>query len=184
MVKYHSDSERGNLLLPHGLFFPINSKVLLYALSHRQDSTYHDLCYTSCGVLARTRNSSMGPPRTINLMTHHTMSERSYHGTIPRYISSESEEQDVDQWLSVSTCSHRSSDQSLMVDPLSLSHSSQCSMMLCMLYMGVECSPLEECASWCSGSLDRSLLTVFLLQSQCSTTGVTMAVVCALLSVG
>ena len=25
MVKYHSDSERGNLLLPHGLLFPINS---------------------------------------------------------------------------------------------------------------------------------------------------------------
>ena len=26
MVKDHSDSERGNLLLPNGLFFPINSK--------------------------------------------------------------------------------------------------------------------------------------------------------------
>ena len=26
MVKYHSDSERGNLLPPHGLLFPINSK--------------------------------------------------------------------------------------------------------------------------------------------------------------
>ena len=26
MVKNHSDSERGNLLLPHGLFFPIGSK--------------------------------------------------------------------------------------------------------------------------------------------------------------
>ena len=26
MVKYHSDNERGNLLLPHGLLFPINSK--------------------------------------------------------------------------------------------------------------------------------------------------------------
>ena len=27
MVKDHSDSERGNLLPPHGLLFPINSKV-------------------------------------------------------------------------------------------------------------------------------------------------------------
>ena len=36
--------------------------VLLYALSHRQDSTYHGLCYTSRGALAGTRNSSMGPP--------------------------------------------------------------------------------------------------------------------------
>ena len=26
MVKDHSDSERGNMLSPHGLFFPINSK--------------------------------------------------------------------------------------------------------------------------------------------------------------
>ena len=26
MVKYHSDSERGNPLPPHGLFFPISSK--------------------------------------------------------------------------------------------------------------------------------------------------------------
>ena len=28
MVKDHSDSERGNPLLPHGLLFPINSKVV------------------------------------------------------------------------------------------------------------------------------------------------------------
>ena len=31
MVKDHSDSERGNLLLPHGLLFPISRKVFLYA---------------------------------------------------------------------------------------------------------------------------------------------------------
>ena len=53
MVKDHSDSERQNPLLPHGLLFP----VLLYAPSHRQDSTYHSLCYTSHGALAGTRNS-------------------------------------------------------------------------------------------------------------------------------
>ena len=29
---------------------------------HRQDSTYHSLCYTSRGALAGVRNSSMGPP--------------------------------------------------------------------------------------------------------------------------
>ena len=27
-----------------------------YAPSHRQDCTYHDLCYTSCGALAGMRN--------------------------------------------------------------------------------------------------------------------------------
>ena len=61
MVKDHSDSEKGNPLPPHRLLFPIN-RVLLYAPSHRQDSTYHGLCYTSRGALAGTRNSSMGSP--------------------------------------------------------------------------------------------------------------------------
>ena len=36
--------------------------------------------YTSRGVLAGTRNSSMGPPWRID-PTHRTMSERSYHGS-------------------------------------------------------------------------------------------------------
>ena len=40
----------------------LTAGVLLYAPSHRQDSTYHGLCYTSRGALAETRNSSMGPP--------------------------------------------------------------------------------------------------------------------------
>ena len=81
MVKDHSDSERVNLLPPHRLLFPISTRVLLYAPSHRQDSTYHGLCYISCGALAGTRNSSMGPPHgatsPINskeyfYMHHHT----------------------------------------------------------------------------------------------------------------
>ena len=59
MVNDHSDSERGNPLPPHGLLFPISSKVFLYAPSHRQDSTYHGLCYTSRGALAGTRNSDI-----------------------------------------------------------------------------------------------------------------------------
>ena len=47
MVKDHSDSEKRNPLPPHGLLFPINSKGFLYAPSHRQDSTYYGLWYTS-----------------------------------------------------------------------------------------------------------------------------------------
>ena len=39
--------------------FRLAARVLLYAPSHRQDSTYHSLCYTSRGALAGTRNSSM-----------------------------------------------------------------------------------------------------------------------------
>ena len=45
-----------------GYSFRLTARVLLYAPSHRQDNTYHGLCYTSCGALAGTRNSSMGPP--------------------------------------------------------------------------------------------------------------------------
>ena len=52
MVKNHSDSERRNPLPPNGLLFPIS----------RQDNTYHGLCYTSRGALARTRNTSLDPP--------------------------------------------------------------------------------------------------------------------------
>ena len=42
--------------------FQLTAMVLLYAPSHRQDSTYHGLCDTSRGALDGTRNSSMGPP--------------------------------------------------------------------------------------------------------------------------
>ena len=45
-----------------GYSFRLAARVLLYAPSHRQDSTYHGLCYASRGALAGTRNSSMGPP--------------------------------------------------------------------------------------------------------------------------
>ena len=40
-----------------GYSYRLTARVLLYAPSHRQDNTYHSLCYTSRG----TRNSSMGP---------------------------------------------------------------------------------------------------------------------------
>ena len=41
-----------------GYSFRLAARVLLYAPSHRQDSTYHGLCYTSRGALAETRYSS------------------------------------------------------------------------------------------------------------------------------
>ena len=39
-----------------GYSFLLTARVLLYAPSNRQDSTYHGLCYTSHGALAGTRN--------------------------------------------------------------------------------------------------------------------------------
>ena len=67
-----------------GYHFRLTARVLLYAPSHRQDSTYHGLCYTSRGALAGTRNSLMGTPCRIDPTTHRTMSERSYHGATSR----------------------------------------------------------------------------------------------------
>ena len=109
MVKDHSNSERGNPLPPlHGLLFPISShrrkwvkdsrsdiklhnhfllvaRVLLYAPSHKQDITYHCLCYTSRGALAGIRNSSIDPPWGIDPTTRHTMIRRS---TTERHLAS------------------------------------------------------------------------------------------------
>ena len=45
-----------------GYSYRLTARVILYAPSHRQDNTYHGLCYTSRGTLAGTRNISMGPP--------------------------------------------------------------------------------------------------------------------------
>ena len=56
MVKDHSDSERGNPLPCYS--FRLTARVLLYAPSHRQDNTYHSLCYTSRGALAGTTNNN------------------------------------------------------------------------------------------------------------------------------
>ena len=50
-----------------GYSFRLTARVLLYAPSHRQDNTYHGLCYTSRGALAGTRNSSMGPPYEVSI---------------------------------------------------------------------------------------------------------------------
>ena len=50
MVKDHSDSYMG-------YSFRLAARVLLYAPSRRQDSTYHSLFNTSRSALAGTRNS-------------------------------------------------------------------------------------------------------------------------------
>ena len=58
MVKDHSDSKRG-ILFPISYSFRLAARVVLYAPSHRQDSTYHSLCYTSRGALAGTRTNEL-----------------------------------------------------------------------------------------------------------------------------
>ena len=66
-----------------GYSFRLTARVLRYAPSHRHDSTYHVLCYTSRGALAGTRNCSMGPPHEGSIrrpISHHerTLLPRSY----------------------------------------------------------------------------------------------------------
>ena len=62
MVKDHSDSEKGNLLPPHRLLFPISSKgSFICTIPHTGWHIPRPLL-TSRGALAGTRNSSMGPP--------------------------------------------------------------------------------------------------------------------------
>ena len=50
-----------------GYSFRLTARVLLYAPSHRQDSTYHGLCYTSRGTLAGTRNIDKWNDRMCSL---------------------------------------------------------------------------------------------------------------------
>ena len=53
MVNDHSENERGNQQLLHGLLFLISTKDSFYAPSH-------GLCYTSCAALVGTRSSFIG----------------------------------------------------------------------------------------------------------------------------
>ena len=53
MVKNHSAREETHCHYM-GYSFRLSARVLLYASSHRQDNTYHSLCYTSHGALAGT----------------------------------------------------------------------------------------------------------------------------------
>ena len=62
MVKDHSDSKRGNLLVPHGLLFLISSKGSFIYTIPQIGQHIHGLFYSSRRALAGMRNSSMGPP--------------------------------------------------------------------------------------------------------------------------
>ena len=66
--------EETHCCLYMGYYFSLAARVVLYELSHIEESIYHSLCYTSRGALAGMRNISMVPPWRIDLMTHCTMS--------------------------------------------------------------------------------------------------------------
>ena len=91
MVKDHSDSERGNLLLPHGLPFSINSKSSFY-MHHPTDRIAHTTAFV-------TPVMEYWLEREIAQWVHH--------------------EQDEAQWYSMKLRCHRLSDQSHFVNLLS-----------------------------------------------------------------
>ena len=85
MVKDHSDRDRKLIAATTwATLFRLAARVLLYALSHRQDITSLSLCYTSHGALAGTRNSFLGPPWVIDPTTLCTMSK---HSTMELYLA-------------------------------------------------------------------------------------------------
>ena len=84
-----------------GYSFRSAARVLLYASSHRQNNSYHSLCYTSHEALAGMRNSSMGSPRRIDPMTHRTMSERSNCRATSQSLFMQTTENDPDLVLKV-----------------------------------------------------------------------------------
>ena len=52
-----------------GYSYRLTARIILYAPSHRQDNTYHSLCYTSREALAGARNSSMGTQEPMHVWT-------------------------------------------------------------------------------------------------------------------
>ena len=76
----------GNLLLPLNGLFLISSKDSFY-MHHLTDRIASN--YTSCGALAGTRNSSVGPPCGKNRITNRLMSRHytaELHNTRRRVI--------------------------------------------------------------------------------------------------
>ena len=78
MVEDHSDSERGNLMLPHGLLFPINSHGSFICTTPQTDNTYHGLCYISCGSLVAFKGVRFSP------VVEHLLMVQQVVGSVPR----------------------------------------------------------------------------------------------------
>ena len=64
-----------------GYSYRLTARVILYAPSHRQDNTYHSLCYTSCGALVGTR-TAIGCPTNGKLKPHMYISKLKIHKAI------------------------------------------------------------------------------------------------------
>ena len=84
IVKTHSDSERENPLLPPGLLFQISSKASFY-IHHPTGRITHTTAFVTPVVEHwLEREIAQWVHQRIDPMTHHTMSEQSYHGATSR----------------------------------------------------------------------------------------------------
>ena len=78
MVEDHSDSERGNLMLPTGLLFPISSNGSFICTTPQTDNTYHGLCYISRGSLVVFKGVRFSP------VVEHLLMVQRVVGSVPR----------------------------------------------------------------------------------------------------
>ena len=142
------------------------ARVLLYALSHRQDNTYHGYCYTSCGTLAGTKKNSMGQLWRIDLMTHRTMSRSYLSGALPCLVPHNHKENVLSESL----------NKTFLSLPFLYAEDSKMYLRGKSIRSLSDGSSVRSFMGWTHWAISRS--------SQCSTTGVTKAVVCVILSVG
>ena len=84
MVKDHSDSEKGNPLMPHGLLFPISSKGSFTGTKSYRIA--HTMAFVTQVVehWLEREIAQWSTPWRIDPTTHCTMSECSYHGATSR----------------------------------------------------------------------------------------------------
>ena len=83
MVKNHSNRrEKTHCHYYIGYSIQLAAKDILYTTSHGEDSTYQDLCDTSCGAMAGLRNSSVGSPCWIDPMTNCTITMTVFSGLL------------------------------------------------------------------------------------------------------
>ena len=134
-----------------GYSLQLTAMVLLYAPSHRQDSTYHGLCYTSRGALAGTKNELKQMPLSIIKTTYITIC------------------------LPINSLIVISKDWIITILGIWTNLIARCSSVVIGFTHGAMSRRIDP-SWWTHWDISRF--------SQCSTTGVTKFMVCAILSVG
>ena len=147
-----------------GYYFRLATRVILFTPSHRQDNTYYGLCYTSCGALAGTRHISMGKGRRESeIEKTERQGQRWRRNDNVAFLTQYAElYYRYIHWR----FEHAHHKTTYLLNRAGRSSEVECSLMV----------------RWVVGSILHG--RAISRSSQCSTTGVTKAMVCAILSVG